>query len=264
MLFLVLEAGECACDGQQHAAECHAQSGHPVHAGLRQGILHSGQDRVRRQDRSFRSRIIRGGVLHGRQLGGLRGHNGLVLHRRYIGVFRSDGGSDRRDDYGFFAIHGHFLGLDGGEVVVHMGLGGGFGRLGDGRGLHLVLGAVGVGELALVVGGGAGALEDVADDLGKGLVFAAAGALDTVTAVLLPVEALLEGDIIGAIITATYRVRNGVGLLVIVGVRGYTQSVIGRADIFAPTFTVGEVCLVIEGLLAGDLLFADLSQIGEP
>lgn len=53
------------------------------------------------------------------------------------------------------------------------------------------------------------------------------------------------------------------GYIVLAGVRGCPQCIVGTVDVLTLTCAVGKVCLVIEGLLAGDLLFADLSQIGE-
>ena len=57
-----------------------------------------------------------------------------------------------------------------------MGVGGGHGLLGHWRGVHLVRGAVGVGDAALVVLLAAGAGEDLLQHLGKGGVVAGAGA----------------------------------------------------------------------------------------
>ena len=59
-----------------------------------------------------------------------------------------------------------------------MGVGGGLGLLGHWRGVHLVRGAVGVGNFALIVGGVALAGEHLLYQQGKGLVLVGAGTLD--------------------------------------------------------------------------------------
>ena len=71
------------------------------------------------------------------------------------------------------------------------------GGLGQGGGVHLVRGAVGVADAAGIVAGLALAGERILQQLGKGLVLAGAGTLDALAAVVGVFVGVLIGNVVG-------------------------------------------------------------------
>ena len=146
-----------------------------------------------------------------------------------------------------------------------MGVGGGHGLLGHWRGVHLVRGAVGVGNLALIVAGLALAGEHLLYQLGKGLVLAGAGTLNALVAVVGVGIGVLVGNVVGEaafLLVAAAKVHRvsghrGAGVLV-VQLQALVLQALGGAD------GQGSPKGLDAGLgLAHHLAFADLHQVAD-